>query len=543
MKIELINSDGILDTILPARFQKRNASNGITDSTKWSFVTEKTYSSHRLVYDVSYLDSNQSDDFRQGHDILMLEEFILFKQWPSYGKMVVILDSLKFINVNFHQLTANGSATLIIDFGPEPQKERPKLEFVFTEVLKADTEKWPVDLYLTNSDYRVSGLYAPDLVIDSCLELESIEILTSRSWTAIMSLDSADQLGNNHYNLTALATTTGDYFDYGPRRRIYRLWFTPKSGCLTAGDLVSLAWYNASVTDNAEPINEIRIDDFAFTAPVEPGDLYCPKYDVNLDSIVNLDDIILFLGYLAEINRLNSSQQCAADVDSNNQLNLADAKKMLRYINSPFGAYQIRPQHNRLYLAGAGALILKGRNLKVADLELGGQAFEFIEYSSFLNDTAFALKFAEDYRYYGYIEFNSTADIINGYQLTTGQPSTVEETNVGEAKPLKNKVSPNPFNNQCVVNYDLPYNSQVQITIYNQLGKLITTLVNDYKTKGQHQAIFSPDNNLAPGLYYYQIQTHNWSDLKIEAKNTKNVYINEITSPPYITGGIMLYIK
>ncbi|MFH0950875.1 MAG: hypothetical protein V1765_00160, partial [bacterium] len=206
--------------------------------------------------------------------------------------------------------------------------------------------------------------------------------------------------------------------------------------------------------------------------------------------------------YLTEIIDLDPIQRCAADVDSNSRLNLVDAVLMIRALNSPFGIFEIIPKNNNIYLEGAGALIMKGYNLRQADMSLAGQAEQFVEYSRFLGDTAYVLKFNENYRYYGDITFNSDARILKGYQLTVGQPSVVEEYN-----PFQDVAKPNPFRDYCTINYSLSHDTRVTVTIHNDLGIKIATLVDAKQTKGEHQTIFKPSRDLSQGTYHYRITT------------------------------------
>ncbi|MFH0951050.1 MAG: hypothetical protein V1765_01075, partial [bacterium] len=300
MKVSLTNSDGILDTIIPARFPMRDTLVDIIDSTKWSFVNEVAGDDHNLTYNVRYVDSNRTDGFSKGFDILMLEEFILFRKWPTYGQLTIELSKIRLTNINNDTMTTNNPVTFIVNFGSGPVKERPFLEWVLPE-LKADAQIWYADLYLTNKDYVISGLLMSDLLIDSCLFLADVEAIASANWSTMINLISTDNLGDSHYSFAALANSLADYIPTGPRRPIYRFYFQPKTGCLAAGDLISLAFYGASITDNGTPINEVLVDDFAISIRVAPGEQPCPKGDVDFDGDRDLDDVIFYLQYLTEI--------------------------------------------------------------------------------------------------------------------------------------------------------------------------------------------------------------------------------------------------
>ena len=65
---------------------------------------------------------------------------------------------------------------------------------------------------------------------------------------------------------------------------------------------------------------------------------------------------------------------------------------------------------------------------------------------------------------------------------------------------------PNPFNPRTVIGYNLSVISNVQITIYDVLGKEITTLVNEEKFAGEYETEFDAQKyKLSSGIYYYKI--------------------------------------
>ena len=64
---------------------------------------------------------------------------------------------------------------------------------------------------------------------------------------------------------------------------------------------------------------------------------------------------------------------------------------------------------------------------------------------------------------------------------------------------------PNPFNPSTTINFTLPVNAKVKVTIYNLLGKEITTLVNKDLTSGSHN--FNVNlKEVSSGVYFYTIE-------------------------------------
>ncbi len=65
---------------------------------------------------------------------------------------------------------------------------------------------------------------------------------------------------------------------------------------------------------------------------------------------------------------------------------------------------------------------------------------------------------------------------------------------------------PNPFNPTTTIQYDIPSDGvNVKLNIYNVLGQLVTTLVNEQKDAGQYQVIFDA-TSLSSGTYIYRLE-------------------------------------
>ena len=77
---------------------------------------------------------------------------------------------------------------------------------------------------------------------------------------------------------------------------------------------------------------------------------------------------------------------------------------------------------------------------------------------------------------------------------------------------------PNPFNPQTEISYNLPYDSDVNLTVYNILGESVKELVNSHENAGPHTVIWDGCNNdgsrVASGTYFYKIQAGEFSDTR-----------------------------
>ena len=77
---------------------------------------------------------------------------------------------------------------------------------------------------------------------------------------------------------------------------------------------------------------------------------------------------------------------------------------------------------------------------------------------------------------------------------------------------------PNPFNPVTSLNYDLPNDSMVKITVHNMMGRVVKTLVNNSQTAGfksvQWNATNDKNEPVSAGLYLYTIQAGKFRQTK-----------------------------
>ncbi|MGD8782149.1 MAG: YCF48-related protein [Ignavibacteria bacterium] len=67
---------------------------------------------------------------------------------------------------------------------------------------------------------------------------------------------------------------------------------------------------------------------------------------------------------------------------------------------------------------------------------------------------------------------------------------------------------PNPFNPSTVISWQLAESINVNLKVYDILGRKIKTLVNTYQTAGKHEVLFD-GSNLPSGIYIYRISAGN----------------------------------
>lgn len=76
---------------------------------------------------------------------------------------------------------------------------------------------------------------------------------------------------------------------------------------------------------------------------------------------------------------------------------------------------------------------------------------------------------------------------------------------------------PNPFNEITVIEYYIPENSQVQLKLYDALGKEIVVLFNASLISGHHNFILDSrkiNDGLSPGIYYFSMSAGQYFNIK-----------------------------
>lgn len=111
--------------------------------------------------------------------------------------------------------------------------------------------------------------------------------------------------------------------------------------------------------------------------------------------------------------------------------------------------------------------------------------------------------------YYSGSWFNATDNgqsiglnfIIKG---KAGLATVAEEEHSGIA--LLSQNTPNPASDETNISFTIPESGDVQLSVYNIMGQLVTTLANGYRSAGRHEATFRT-GELPNGSYYYKLST------------------------------------
>ena len=100
-----------------------------------------------------------------------------------------------------------------------------------------------------------------------------------------------------------------------------------------------------------------------------------------------------------------------------------------------------------------------------------------------------------------------SSDAVTGFEINTVSLAIDNEALPDRIMLYDNY--PNPFNPVTRIKYALPYNSFVEVSVYDILGQTVRVLVSGMVPAGYHQVIWSGDNkyghSLPSGIYLYQL--------------------------------------
>lgn len=100
----------------------------------------------------------------------------------------------------------------------------------------------------------------------------------------------------------------------------------------------------------------------------------------------------------------------------------------------------------------------------------------------------------------------------NGSNLQTPLIVSLKGESLEEGKLVELEQNyPNPFNTSTIISYALPQDSNVRLDVYDQLGKLVLTLVNGTQSRGRHIQPLDA-NHLSSGMYFYRIMVEGASE-------------------------------
>ena len=121
-------------------------------------------------------------------------------------------------------------------------------------------------------------------------------------------------------------------------------------------------------------------------------------------------------------------------------------------------------------------------------------------------------EFGSTYTKITFIVMNPTGTIEQSYSIIAkGNISEVVEPKPSYFKLEQNY--PNPFNPSTNIQFTLEKAGMTKLSVYDMLGRELTTLINEKKNAGTYEVTFNA-HNYASGIYYYKLQNNNVLQIK-----------------------------
>ncbi len=115
--------------------------------------------------------------------------------------------------------------------------------------------------------------------------------------------------------------------------------------------------------------------------------------------------------------------------------------------------------------------------------------------------------------------------LVDAVMEMFGEPASVGDPDTGSRMPRAYSLSqnyPNPFNPMTTIRFEIPgtpaVNVEVNLRIYDVRGRLVRTLIDDWKEPGSYQVSWDGRDDrgrrVASGIYFYTIRTEDFSSTR-----------------------------
>ncbi len=131
------------------------------------------------------------------------------------------------------------------------------------------------------------------------------------------------------------------------------------------------------------------------------------------------------------------------------------------------------------------------------------KSYEFIDETAHFDVLNYRLKQIDYDGTYEYFEIELERNLLNSLSGESSMPNIFELS----------QNHPNPFNPSTNIHFTLSESKNVQLFVYDNLGRVISTLVDDFREAGNYEIEFDA-TDLSAGVYYYQINVGNFIETK-----------------------------
>ncbi|MFQ6674326.1 MAG: T9SS type A sorting domain-containing protein, partial [Fidelibacterota bacterium] len=142
---------------------------------------------------------------------------------------------------------------------------------------------------------------------------------------------------------------------------------------------------------------------------------------------------------------------------------------------------------------------------------LGVVRYEIIDVSSYINEPELRLRFRmtsdDSVTFSGW----SVDDV---YLLVDTTLSVVEEAQASLPEKFSLEQNyPNPFNPTTTIAFSLPRSGNVELVVYDLLGREVATLLNGWRPAGRHEVVWNA-SAMATGVYLYRLKSGDFAKTK-----------------------------
>jgi hypothetical protein len=114
--------------------------------------------------------------------------------------------------------------------------------------------------------------------------------------------------------------------------------------------------------------------------------------------------------------------------------------------------------------------------------------------------------------WYGVSEYGLIAQALNWFGITSLETGYNIFDVPSNFKLYQNQ--PNPFNPITKIRFYVPFNTNIELTVYNLLGEKIVTLLHQELNTGVHTEVWNGKNHLGidvpSGVYFYKLLSDNF---------------------------------
>ena len=256
--------------------------------------------------------------------------------------------------------------------------------------------------------------------------------------------------------------------------------------------------------------------------------------DTNLDEVINVQDIVVIISFILGYTNPSQQQFVNSDMDENGILNILDVIRIVNQIlglartndfeSNGTGTVSIERKENDMILTVYSETDYSGVQLMIdapydfnVDLKdnshiilkdnyINGQK-RVLAYSMF-NDVFDGHK--AEFRIEGGFDLsldniNVTVSDIYGNEIST----EYNEVNINSDYSFSiNSIYPNPFNPSTDIDFSVPNDGYVVLSVYNIKGQKVDVVFEGYQDSGSHSYTWNA-SNFPSGIYYFNLELEN----------------------------------